>query len=75
MKILKVIWAVRKMTLMMWAFFFLLTVCTGDVNKMGWLTVAELSFAYSFFFVLMAIFYFMYLKPKADDKEDTEKEG
>ena len=75
MKILKVIWAVRKLTLMMWVFFFSLTICTGDASKIGWLKVIGLSFAYSFFFVLMAIVYFLYLKPKKDVEKDPETKG
>jgi hypothetical protein len=75
MKILKVIWAVRKLTLMMWAFFFLLTVCTGDVKRIGWLTMAGISFAYTFFFVIAAIIYFLSLKPRTDAKEDTKEES
>ena len=72
MKLLKIIWAVRKMTLMMWAFFFLLTVFTGDIQKIGWLKIVGISFAYTFFFVLMTIFYFLYLKPKVDAEKDTD---
>ena len=72
MKLLKIIWAVSKMTLMMWAFFFLLTVFTVDIQKIGWLKIAGISFAYTFFFVLMAIFYFLYLKPKVDAEKDTD---
>ena len=75
MKILKIIWAVRKLTLMMWTFFFLLTVCTGDIRRIGWFTAAGLSFAYSFFFVVAAIVYFVSLKPKDDVKKDTEQES
>ncbi len=69
MKLFKFLWTIKSELFKIWAFFFILTVLTGDVSKIGWVNTALIAAAYTGCIIAVIAAYHYYFKANEEDTD------
>jgi hypothetical protein len=69
MKLLRFLWAIKSELLKIWAFFFILTVLTGDISRIGWLNITLIASAYTGCIILIIAVYHYYFKANEEEND------